>query len=148
MAQKSYTTEGRIHEIKPLEEIGEKRTPKQIIILEVDGYGTDLEYAAVEFFGKNADKTKGLRVGDEVTVEWNLKGRLKGDRCWTTLSGWKIEAMRDGRREAPPQQRRSAPDRNFSSRPERPEDRSDRERLRDPQPSTRQRDPDSDDIDF
>lgn len=115
MAQQTYTSHGTVHDILPEEIVGTWK--KRILILEVEGY-KGMEHAAFEFFGeKNVEKLDRVRAGETAEIDWQLKGKVKaGGKCYTTLSAFKITTKGSG-----------APDRGFS-RPERHDDRRDRQR--------------------
>lgn len=53
---------------------------------------------AVEFFGKNAEKTEGVRVGDAVTAFYDSKSRKSGTRWFSSHDGWKVDMIRAARR--------------------------------------------------
>ena len=49
-----------------------------------------------QFSNKNCDKLNGVNVGDEITVDYNLRGREwtspQGEvKYFNTLDGWKVE---------------------------------------------------------
>jgi hypothetical protein len=113
MPQQTYTTTGRIHALPEAEQRGNFTIRK--CVLEVEGY-KDKELPVFEFFGKNADKLNGLRVGAEAEITWQLKGRENNAKFYTTLSAFKIEST------SAPESRR-APDRGFE-RPERQQEKS------------------------
>ena len=53
-------------------------------------------YVEFQFSNKNCDKLNGINVGDEITVDYNLRGREwtspQGEvKYFNTLDGWKVE---------------------------------------------------------
>lgn len=105
MAQQKYSTSGVLHAILDPETRGTFTSQKAV--LEVEGYGNKLEYAVFEFGGKSLEFLGKRRVGDLVTVHWELRGREHKGKFYSNLSAWKIEGEQSS-------------DRGFSRPEERP----------------------------
>ena len=102
MASDKYETTGTIHAInEPVTRGGnngsKEFTSRKIHIKIADGaYPQTVEY---EVGGKSLGLFDGYNVGDEVKVEWNLRGREWTDpktgvvKVFNTLSPWKVERV-------------------------------------------------------
>lgn len=87
--------EGTIKRIDATQVISEK-FQKRSFILEHGDNPQYLENCVFEFHQDKVDRLDAFKVGDVVSVEFNLKGRLwtnpKGEEvCFNTLNSWKIE---------------------------------------------------------
>ena len=62
--------------------------PKTIVYLEAQ-YGDPIP---VNFGGKNKDLAKDIKVGNEVTINFNVYARYweKGGKTFTNIEGWKV----------------------------------------------------------
>ena len=95
MASDKYETTGIVHKICDPETrgSGDKKFTSQTLVLATEP-GKYEQFPAWEFGEKRMGELKDLRVGDTVKVEWNLRGRRwdgpKGEKWFTTLSGWKV----------------------------------------------------------
>ena len=95
---------GKIEKILPLELKGaDKNFKVQSIILTVDdSYKKDGQTVnrdmplKIDFKQRNTEQLSNYKVGDKVSVEWNLKGtkwqgvNMSEPRHFTTAEGWKI----------------------------------------------------------
>ncbi len=107
-----YTTNGVIHEIPDIEQVGSFE--KQRLVITVPGFKED-QFVVFEFFGKSVSQCASLEVGDGVTIEWEWRGREKNGKYYSTASAWKATRTSQGRgREDRQQGRASSPDRNFA----------------------------------
>jgi hypothetical protein len=90
-----YNLEGTVEKLSPVQHIGEKNYPKQMVWIQTGGkYPQTVE---LEAFGDRANDTSILSVGDQVEIYFDLKGRKWTgkdgvEKCFTTLSLLKIEA--------------------------------------------------------
>ena len=50
---------------------------------------------AVEFWGDKVELATGLTAGSEVEIHVNIRGREWSDKYYTSLSGWKVDVIRD-----------------------------------------------------
>ena len=58
---------------------------------------------AVSFAGKNLDKADALRVGDDVVIDANLRGRRSsGGRVFTDIDAWRVKVTSAPPRQASP----------------------------------------------
>ena len=85
----TYEVKGRIKLIGKMETIGSKGfTKRELVVTTPDEkYPQDLK---IEFTKDNCAKLDGLSVGDDVTVEVNLRGSEFNGRYYVSLTGWKI----------------------------------------------------------
>jgi len=66
-----------------------------------DDSGKFVNYVDFQFANNNCDKLNGINVGDEITVDYNLRGREwtnpQGEvKYFNTLDGWKVEVHSKG----------------------------------------------------
>lgn len=90
---------GTLIKIKNTETIpsktGGKDFSKREFWLELD---TDPKYPQTVSFELSGDKTDiidAYQEGQKVEVEFNLRGRIWNDKCFNTLSAWKIQPLGD-----------------------------------------------------
>lgn len=89
-----FTLNGTVEKLSPVQHIGEKNYPKQLVWIQTDGkYPQTVE---LEAFGDRANDTSILSVGDQVDLTFDLKGRKWTgkdgiEKCFTTLSILKVE---------------------------------------------------------
>ena len=101
----SYTVTGPLHEIFDEQQVSEKFRKREFV-LEIPGqYPEHVKFQLVQ------DKTSlvdSFRVGDEVTVTFNLRGRgfnKNGQMLYfTNLEAWRVEAHGSTSNRATPQQ--------------------------------------------
>jgi hypothetical protein len=85
---------GVIKAIGQTKVISDKFKKRDLIIEVADGNWTNV--FPVEFVNDKGDQLNGFKIGDEVVVNFNLKGREVKDkennpRYFVTLDGWKIK---------------------------------------------------------
>ena len=86
------TVIGTIDEIGEIKSFGASNFQKREVVV-----GTDLDskypqLVAVSFAGKNLDKADALRVGDDVVIDANLRGRRStGGRVFTDIDAWRVK---------------------------------------------------------
>ncbi len=104
MSRQEIPIVGKIEQILPLELKGaDKNFKVQSIILTVDdSYKKDGQTVnrdmplKIDFKQRNTEQLSNYKVGDKVSVEWNLKGskwhgvNMTEPRHFTTAEGWKI----------------------------------------------------------
>jgi single-strand DNA-binding protein len=86
----AYEVKGVVHQIDQEQTFASGFTKRMIVIK------TDEKYAQtvpIEFFKDDVIKVEKLKLGQEVTVHFNLKGNYYEPKksYFTTLQGWKIE---------------------------------------------------------
>lgn len=90
-----FTLSGTVEKLSPVQHIGEKNYPKQLVWIQTSGkYPQTIE---LEAFGDRANDTSILSIGDQVDLTFDLKGRKWTgkdgiEKCFTTLSILKVEA--------------------------------------------------------
>lgn len=90
-----FTLSGTVEKLSPVQHIGEKNYPKQLVWIQTAGkYPQTIE---LEAFGDRANDTSILSIGDQVDLTFDLKGRKWTgkdgiEKCFTTLSILKVEA--------------------------------------------------------
>ncbi len=108
----SYPVTGRLHEIFEEQQVSEKFRKREFVLEVQDGaYPEHIKFQLVQ------DKTiltDSFRIGDEVKVTFNLRGRgfnKNGQMLYfTNLEAWKIEPHGStAYRSAAPQQQQAAP---------------------------------------
>ncbi len=90
---------GKIVNICELQEIGSNGFKKQEFWVEE----TADKYPQTICFQVTRDKIALLseaEVGDEVTVQYNLRGRVWNDRCFNSLEAWSIRYEGQGSRQS------------------------------------------------
>lgn len=83
----SNTITGRIAVLKPTQVVSDKFS-KQEVWLKTEG-----EYPqtiCLEFHNASMALLNGYSQGDNVTIDYNLRGKEWNDRCFNTLQAWKI----------------------------------------------------------
>jgi hypothetical protein len=120
---------GKLRAIFDTKQVSERFTKREFVLDLADG-----KYPQSVLFQLTGDRCAALdpfRVGDEVRVEFNLRGREwkspQGDvKYFNSLDVWRLEGARDsarGRREPEePRHFESAPPRHFESGPPRLDD--------------------------
>ena len=75
-----FTLSGTVEKLSPVQHIGEKNYPKQLVWIQTAGkYPQTIE---LEAFGDRANDTSILSIGDQVDLTFDLKGRK-----WTGKDG-------------------------------------------------------------
>lgn len=90
-------TTGKIHAIFDTKQVTE-RFRKRELVLELSDSSRRPQYVQFELTGDRCDRLDQLRVGDEVRVEFSLRGREwtspKGEvRYFNSLDVWALERM-------------------------------------------------------
>lgn len=95
---------GKLHTIFDTKQVSERFTKREFVVEIADG-----KYPQTVLFQLTGDRCSNLdefQVGDEVRLEFNLRGREwkspSGDiKYFNSLDVWRIEAARQARRPAP-----------------------------------------------
>jgi hypothetical protein len=93
-----FQTRGKIHAISEIQQITE-RFRKREFVLELADNPRYPQYVQFQLTGDRCENLEGFEVGDEVNVEFSLRGREwkspKGDtKFFNSLDVWQLE--RDG----------------------------------------------------
>ncbi|GAA4392075.1 DUF3127 domain-containing protein [Hymenobacter koreensis] len=107
----NYTATGRLHEMYDTQQVSEKFSKREFVIEIKEGqYPEHIKFQLVQ------DKTAlidGFRIGDEITVNFNLRGRgfVKNNDTlyFTNLEAWKIEGNKTGQRAGGAAPQKAAP---------------------------------------
>lgn len=88
--------QGKVHEITPTQELSEKFRKRELV-LEYAENPQYPEYIKFEAHNDKCEKLDELRVGDTITVHFNLRGRPWTDKngktsYFNTLALWKFDA--------------------------------------------------------
>ncbi len=89
-----FEIKGIIHHISEVEYKGEKQFAVRLFVLKNEGQYTD--YYPFELTGDKTSLADGFEVGQEVLVNFHVRGRQWQDRWFTSLSPFKIEAAQGG----------------------------------------------------
>ena len=88
---------GVVYSVGETQAVSEKFSKREVIIL--DESGKYPQHIAIQFTQDKCDDLNSIAPGQEVEVSYNLTGRLWLDpktdteKCFNTLSGWKIETV-------------------------------------------------------
>lgn len=88
-----YQFTGIVQDISPVEERGNFTFTTMVVTKTIekrDG-GTFDQSIAVQFTGQNIDKTAGLRIGDDVTVKFDIRSKEYNGKWFTNLYGSAID---------------------------------------------------------
>ena len=89
----SYKIEGKVIKIGETQEFASGFTKRELVVeTEPGDYPQELP---IEFFKEKGDILDGLKVGQDVAVECNLKGRAWEDRHFLSLVAWKMASGAD-----------------------------------------------------
>ena len=96
---------GIVEVVLPVEKIGAKGTPKQIVVLKVED-GHYPQSIPIEFFGKAVSKIGDLAAGQAVTISIDVRGRRwtspQGEvKYFSSISGWRIQSTSAGGNDYP-----------------------------------------------
>ena len=88
---------GVVYSVGATQTVSEKFSKREIII--EDTSGKYPQHIAIQFTQDKCDDLNSIAPGQEVEVSYNLTGRLwldpktEAEKCFNTLSGWKIETV-------------------------------------------------------
>jgi hypothetical protein len=80
---------GTIHKLSDTEQVTEKFQKRDIVITVQDGQF--LQYVKIQFCQDYADLLDSFSEGQEVTIDYSLKGRPYQDKFFTNVDGWRIQ---------------------------------------------------------
>ena len=88
--------EGSIEVIRDTNQVSEKFKKREVIVVTDETYP---QYISIEFQQDKCDMLDKYKVGDKVSIGFNLRGRSWEDkakgatRYFNTIQGWKIQAL-------------------------------------------------------
>ena len=90
-----YAMTGRVVKVCDTRTISDKFALRELWV--DDGRDQYPQTVAFEFVNEKARLLDDIAEGNEVTVSFDLSGRIAndGNRCWTSLRGWKVEINDD-----------------------------------------------------
>ena len=94
----SYNIKGTIHQVGATEQVTERFSKRAFIITFSDNPKYP-QFAKLEATGDKCSMLDGFSVGDEVSVEFNVRGRTYTNKktgeedCFTSLTAWKIDPV-------------------------------------------------------
>jgi hypothetical protein len=89
--EKSPTFEGTVTHVLPKQVITDKFSKLEIFIEVEDG-----KYpiaVCLQFINDNIDLADGIKVGDLIKAETNLKGKVHNGRCFNNYTVWRVENL-------------------------------------------------------
>lgn len=100
---KSFEAQGIIHSIGATTEYGQNGFTKREFVIKLTGEGENPDYpnyVALELIKDKCSLMDAYQIGEEITVQFNLSGRLwtapgKPERCFTSLQAWRVERAGD-----------------------------------------------------
>ena len=101
---KSFEIQGQVHSIGATTEYGKNGFTKREFVIKLTGEGENSQYpnhVALELIKDKCALMDNYKIGDEITAQFNLSGRLwsgndKPEKCFTSLQAWKIESADAG----------------------------------------------------
>ena len=94
---------GTVVLVSPIKEVGQKALKKRTVVVEI----ADGKYPQLVEFEATGDRTSDLdavRVGDEITVHFNVRGRKwdgpNGTKYFVSLDVWRIDTASKATRPA------------------------------------------------
>lgn len=96
---KSYEAQGFVHSIGATTEYGSNGFTKREFVIKLTGEGENPDYPnfiALELIKDKCALLDHFQIGEEVSVQFNLSGRLwnppgKPEKCFNSLQAWRIE---------------------------------------------------------
>ena len=85
----AYEVKGVVHQIDQEQTFASGFTKRMIVIKTEEKYP---QTVPIEFFKDDVIKVEKLKLGQEVTVHFNLRGSEHNGRFYCNLQGWKIES--------------------------------------------------------
>lgn len=106
----SFDIQGEIHSIDETRTYGQNGFTKREFVIKLTGEGENPSYpnyVALELVKDKCVLLDSYQIGDEVKVAFNLGGRLwsapgKPERCFVSLTAWRIEKLSGGASQEPP----------------------------------------------
>lgn len=101
---KSFEVQGTIHSIGDTTEYGKNGFTKREFVIKLTGEGENTNYpnyVALELIKDNCALMDSYSLGDEISAQFNLSGRLwsgsgKPEKCFTSLQAWKVGPVGSG----------------------------------------------------
>jgi hypothetical protein len=101
---KSYEIQGQIHSIGATTEYGNNGFTKREFVIKLTGNDENERYpnyAALELIKDKCSLMDSYSIGDEISAQFNLSGRLwsgndKPEKCFTSLQAWKVDPLGSG----------------------------------------------------
>ena len=98
---KSFEIQGEVHSIGATTEYGNNGFTKREFVIKLTGEGENSaypNYVAMELIKDKCALMDAYNLGDEISAQFNLSGRLwtgngKPERCFTSLQAWKVEPL-------------------------------------------------------
>lgn len=84
------TLTGKVIHIGETESFGSGDFCKRPLAIEFND-GKFTQTPSIEFIKDKGDILNDLSLGDEVTIHYDVRGRLHNGRYWTSLSGYKVQ---------------------------------------------------------
>lgn len=78
---------GKVILVSDVETFKNDFTKQSIVVETVDRYPQQIQ---VEFIKDNIDHLHNVRIGDEITVSFNLRGRAYNGKYYVSLDGWRV----------------------------------------------------------
>lgn len=98
MSEGSYELSGKVHRVSETKVMSERFSKREFIVV-LDPDSKYPQYVQLEASGDRCSLLDGINVGDEVKVDFNLRGREwkspAGEvKYFTTISAWKLVATK------------------------------------------------------
>lgn len=98
---KSFELQGQIHSIGATTEYGNNGFTKREFVVKLTGDGENSaypNYIALELIKDKCALMDQFKIGDEISAQFNLSGRLWSgnggpEKCFTSLQAWRIERV-------------------------------------------------------
>tara|TARA_R110000765_G_scaffold326771_1_gene418023 strand:- start:727 stop:1146 length:420 start_codon:yes stop_codon:yes gene_type:complete len=98
----SYNTIGRIKVINDTQTFPSGFQKREFVVTVPNGeWPQDLKF---ELTKDNVVKLDQLAIGDEIEVEFDIRGNEYNDKYYVNLSAWRIKATQEGQQQQPAQQ--------------------------------------------
>lgn len=85
---------GEIYKIGDTQKVSDRFSKREFILMTEKG--SYPQHVKMEVTQDNCNKLNSYSVGDEVSVDFNIRGRLhngaNGEACFVTLQAWKLSA--------------------------------------------------------
>jgi len=78
---------GKIEKIFDVQVISDKFSKLEVVVQTDDKYPQSVP---IQFTNANISKLSGVKVGDAVTVQFNIRGKEYNGRYFVSLDGWQI----------------------------------------------------------
>ena len=98
---KSFEIQGEIHSIGDTTEYGSNGFTKREFVIKLTGERENSQYpnyVALELIKDRCAILDNFKVGDEITTQFSLSGRLwtppgKPEKCFTSLQAWSVDPL-------------------------------------------------------